>query len=162
MNVAASLAAHGGNHSGIIIVNDSDGVRGVSQSSFKLGEQRCSICTNLISLRAWWLPAASAKRLSSCNMTQSGVSQHIRALEDALGTELFARGRRGVELTPAGQRLLSYCEGIFRLVAEAELAVTDVAGLRAGQLTIGVTPASAPICCPNGCRCLVSVIPTSP
>lgn len=81
-----------------------------------------------------------SKAAEQLHMTQSGVSQHIRALEDALGTELFARGRRGVELTPAGQRLLSYCEGIFRLVAEAELAVTDVAGLRAGQLTIGVTP----------------------
>lgn len=81
-----------------------------------------------------------SKAAEQLHMTQSGVSQHIRALEDALGTELFARGRRGVELTPAGQRLLSYCESIFRIVAEAELAVTDVAGLRAGQLTIGVTP----------------------
>ncbi|WP_299645318.1 LysR family transcriptional regulator [uncultured Chloroflexus sp.] len=81
-----------------------------------------------------------SKAAEQLHMTQSGVSQHIRALEDALGTELFARGRRGVELTAAGQRLLSYCESIFRLVAEAELAVTDVAGLRAGQLTIGVTP----------------------
>ncbi len=81
-----------------------------------------------------------SKAAEQLHMTQSGVSQHIRALEDALGTELFARGRRGVELTPAGQRLLSYCESIFRIVAEAELTVTDVAGLRAGQLTIGVTP----------------------
>ncbi len=81
-----------------------------------------------------------SKAAEQLRMTQSGVSQHIKALEDALGTELFLRGRRGVELTPAGQRLLFYCEGIFRLVAEAELAVTDVAGLRAGQLNIGVTP----------------------
>ncbi|ABY37074.1 MAG: LysR family transcriptional regulator [Chloroflexus sp.] len=81
-----------------------------------------------------------SKAAEQLHMTQSGVSQHIRALEDSLGTELFVRGRRGVELTPAGQRLLAYCEGIFRLVAEAELAVTDVAGLRDGQLTIGVTP----------------------
>ncbi|ACL23001.1 LysR family transcriptional regulator [Chloroflexus aggregans] len=81
-----------------------------------------------------------SKAAEQLHMTQSGVSQHIRALEDSLGTALFVRGRRGVELTPAGQRLLAYCEGIFRLVAEAELAVTDVAGLRNGLLTIGVTP----------------------
>lgn len=81
-----------------------------------------------------------SKAAEQLHMTQSGVSQHIRALEDSLGTELFVRGRRGVELTPAGQRLLAYCEGIFRLVAEAELAVTNVAGLRDGQLLIGVTP----------------------
>ncbi len=73
-------------------------------------------------------------------MTQSGVSQHIKALEDSLGTALFERGRRGVRLTEAGRRLLGYSEAIFRLVAEAELAVTDVAGLREGRLAIGATP----------------------
>ncbi|MFQ3660923.1 MAG: LysR family transcriptional regulator [Chloroflexaceae bacterium] len=73
-------------------------------------------------------------------MTQSGVSQHIKALEDSLGTPLFERGRRGVRLTPAGQQLYDYSEAIFRLVAEAELAVTDVRGLREGRLTIGATP----------------------
>lgn len=73
-------------------------------------------------------------------MTQSGVSQHVKALEDGLGTALFARGRRGVQLTDAGRRLFDYSEAIFRLVAEAELAVTDVAGLREGRLVIGATP----------------------
>lgn len=73
-------------------------------------------------------------------MTQSGVSQHIKALEDGLGTPLFERGRRGVRLTPAGRRLYDYSEAIFRLVAEAELAVTNVRGLREGRLTIGATP----------------------
>lgn len=73
-------------------------------------------------------------------MTQSGVSQHVKALEDGLGTTLFERGRRGVRLTAAGRRLYDYSEAIFRLVGEAELAVTDVSGLRDGQLTIGATP----------------------
>ncbi|MFV9504358.1 MAG: LysR substrate-binding domain-containing protein [Oscillochloridaceae bacterium umkhey_bin13] len=73
-------------------------------------------------------------------MTQSGVSQHVKALEDGLGTPLFERGRRGVRLTVAGRRLYDYSEAIFRLVAEAELAVTDVTGLRQGQLTLGATP----------------------
>lgn len=73
-------------------------------------------------------------------MTQSGVSQHVKALEDGLGTALFTRGRRGVGLTDAGRRLLGYSEAIFRLVAEAELAVTDVTGLREGRLVIGATP----------------------
>lgn len=73
-------------------------------------------------------------------MTQSGVSQHVKALEEGLGTPLFTRGRRGVGLTDAGRRLFDYSEAIFRLVAEAELAVTDVTGLRAGRLAIGATP----------------------
>lgn len=72
-------------------------------------------------------------------MTQAAVSQHMRELESALGTPLFVRGRRGVELTPSGERLAEYAKRIFSLVAEAELAVTDVSNLARGQLTLGAT-----------------------
>lgn len=72
--------------------------------------------------------------------SQPAVSQHIQELEAGLGTRLFVRGRRGVTLTPAGAQLLTYAEAISRLVAEAENAVTDVANLAAGQLTVGATP----------------------
>lgn len=73
-------------------------------------------------------------------MTQSGVSQHVQELEARLGTRLFERKRRGVELTQAGEVLHDYATTILQLVAEAELAVTDVANLREGQLTLGATP----------------------
>jgi DNA-binding transcriptional LysR family regulator len=81
--------------------------------------------------------SAAAERLM---MTQSGVSQHMRELEAGLGARLFVRGRRGVGLTPAGERLLDYTRRLLRLAAEAELAVTDVAHLREGRLAIGATP----------------------
>jgi LysR family transcriptional regulator, low CO2-responsive transcriptional regulator len=73
-------------------------------------------------------------------MSQAGVSQHIKLLEDGLGVPLFERDRRGVRLTAAGQKLFEYTESIFLMVAAAELAVTDVRGLREGSLQIGVTP----------------------
>ena len=73
-------------------------------------------------------------------LSQPAVSQHVHDLEASLGTRLFARGRRGVTLTPAGVQLHDYTQAIFRLVAEAESAVTDVANLAAGQLAIGATP----------------------
>lgn len=41
-------------------------------------------------------------------LTQPGVSQHMQELEAGLGTRLFVRGRRGVTLTPAGERLADY------------------------------------------------------
>ncbi|WP_133650795.1 LysR family transcriptional regulator [Paraburkholderia flava] len=56
----------------------------------------------------------AATRLS---MTQPPLSQAIRALEDTLGVELFARTRRSVELTQVGADLLPE---VRRLLAAAE------------------------------------------
>lgn len=56
----------------------------------------------------------AAARLS---MTQPPLSQAIRALEETLGVELFARTRRSVELTPVGADLLPE---VRRLLAAAQ------------------------------------------
>lgn len=73
-------------------------------------------------------------------MSQPAVSQHIHTLEQQLGATLLERSHQGVTLTAAGQTLLSYAEQILRLVAEAELAVTDVERLAGGQIAVGATP----------------------
>lgn len=73
-------------------------------------------------------------------MSQSGISQHMRDLERSLGVTLFERGRRGVTLTEAGERLLTYADRIFALVAEAEAAVTNVEQLTGGQVSLGASP----------------------
>ena len=38
------------------------------------------------------------------NATQSGISQHVAAVERELGVKLFERSARGVKPTPAGDR----------------------------------------------------------
>jgi len=73
-------------------------------------------------------------------LTQPAVSQHIQDLEAALGARLFDRGRRGVTLTAAGEKLHEYTRSILRLVAEAEGAVTDVTQLAAGEMEVVATP----------------------
>lgn len=73
-------------------------------------------------------------------LTQPAVSQHIQDLEASLGTRLFDRGRRGVMLTPAGETLHDYTRSILRLLAEAEAAVTDVAQLAQGEVSVAATP----------------------
>lgn len=80
---------------------------------------------------------AAAERLL---MTQPAVSQHIHDLEASLGARLLCRGPRGVTLTDEGETLYRYARAIFRLVSEAENAVTDVRNLSAGQITLGATP----------------------
>src|SRR5262245_35721580 len=51
--------------------------------------------------------------------SQSTVSFHVRALEDAVGARLLDRRRRGVRPTPAGRVVASYARRIVTLRAEA-------------------------------------------
>lgn len=53
------------------------------------------------------------------NVTQSAVSQHVRLLEKRLGTAVFARKARGIDLTEAGRRLLPYVSGAMADLATA-------------------------------------------
>jgi len=46
------------------------------------------------------------------NMSLAAASERIRAMEATLGTPLLARGRRGVELTPAGSILLQHARTV--------------------------------------------------
>lgn len=50
--------------------------------------------------------SAAARRLS---LTQTGVTQRIKAVEREAGITLFTRSRSGMRLTPEGQSFLRYC-----------------------------------------------------
>lgn len=66
------------------------------------------------------------------HLTQSAVSQHVRALEERLGAALFVRKARGVALTDAGRRLLPF--------------VSDAVGdLAAGAALFGAPGAAAAV-----------------
>jgi LysR family transcriptional regulator, chromosome initiation inhibitor len=51
-------------------------------------------------------------------LTQTGVTQRLRALENALSTTLFTRSRRGMLLTAEGEALLRYCQASRDLEGE--------------------------------------------
>lgn len=57
---------------------------------------------------------ATAKEL---NLTQSAVSRQIKQLEVFLGKALFHRGRRGVRLTPSGQRYFAIIQPTLKTIA---------------------------------------------
>jgi len=70
------------------------------------------------------------------HLTQTAVTQRIRALERMLRSTLFIRTRRGMLLTPEGEALLRYCHAAKELEGEA-LAKIQGAGLKAEiKLTI--------------------------
>ena len=54
------------------------------------------------------------------NTTQPSLSRQIRDLEDEVGTPLFIRGAKGVELTPAGRVFLDHARV---MLSQAEAAV---------------------------------------
>ena len=56
-------------------------------------------------------------------MTQPGVSQHIKKLEQQLGAALLARYGKSFELTEAGQRLYDYA--LNQAEAETQLRAID-------------------------------------
>lgn len=76
----------------------------------------------------------AAERLS---LTQPTVSQQIATLEKTLGTVLFIRQPRRLELTAAGENLLSYAERILALSAEAVQSTLEVAGRAERTLRLG-------------------------
>lgn len=80
--------------------------------------------------------SAAAERLY---ITQSAVSQQIKELEAGLGQTLFDRGWRGVRLTLSGEILAETAAQVFDLIARAETALTDVAQLTSGRITISAT-----------------------
>jgi DNA-binding transcriptional LysR family regulator len=81
--------------------------------------------------------SAAADALS---YTQSAVSQQVAALEAETGVILIERLPRGVRLTPAGEVLLDYAEGIIARMHAAEAEMAAIAGLRGGQLRMASFP----------------------
>jgi len=63
-------------------------------------------------------------------ISQSAVSSRIKSLEDQLGTPLFIRNRNDIQLTPAGNRLLSHAENILAAWGRAkhDVSIEEEAG----------------------------------
>jgi len=74
------------------------------------------------------------------NATQSGVSQHIRKLEEGLRVKLFGREKGRVEPTPAGDSYYRHCIELLNTHAKAVGAVrSHRAGLQ-GNVVVGLMP----------------------
>ena len=71
-------------------------------------------------------------------LTQPTVSMQIKKLTDALGLALFEHVGRNVEPTEAGLALYKSSREIFETLANLEMTVADLQGLKVGRLRMGV------------------------
>ncbi len=79
-----------------------------------------------------------AQAAAAMGLSQPAVSQQIRNLETALGTDLLDHGKRPMQLTPAGRTYLARTADVLAQLrlAQSELSVMDLTHLT--QLAMGV------------------------
>lgn len=74
-------------------------------------------------------------------VSHAAISRHIKELEEYLGTQLFTRTGRGVELTEPGTRFGALLTPLFDQLADAAREAAAVGDVR--SLTVSVEPAIA-------------------
>jgi LysR family cyn operon transcriptional activator len=77
----------------------------------------------------------AAERL---HVTQPTLSHQIKQLEQMVGTVLFDRSTKEVELTDAGRLFKPYCERVLKEIEASTLAISELEGLMRGTLRMAV------------------------
>jgi LysR family transcriptional activator of nhaA len=96
---------------------------------------------NFKHLRYFWAVAkfgSIARASSQLHVTPQSISSQLAELEEALGTGLFRRVGRGLEITDIGRRIVSYAEEIFGLEDELLAVVRDQGSRTALPFRIGI------------------------
>jgi DNA-binding transcriptional LysR family regulator len=71
-------------------------------------------------------------------LTQPTISMQIKKLAEAVGMPLFEHVGRSVKPTEAGRELYESCRKIFDALANLEMKVSDLQGMRRGRLRVAV------------------------
>jgi LysR family transcriptional regulator, regulator of abg operon len=89
---------------------------------------------------------ATAERLNlshaaeAMSITQPGLSKSMHRLQRELGTKLYHRRGRGIELTESGRALARHVKQMEAQLTEALSEVTGIAGGKFGHARIGAGP----------------------
>lgn len=73
-------------------------------------------------------------------LSQPSLSQAIKRLEDCVGEKLFFRKKTGVNLTPAGQRLLTHTREMIHLWERVKTQAKNSMELIQGRIRLGCHP----------------------
>jgi DNA-binding transcriptional LysR family regulator len=87
--------------------------------------------------------ASFTRAATRVHVAQPGVSAQVRRLESELGQQLLDRSGRSVRLTEVGTAVLPFARAALSAVANARLAVAELAGLVRGQVTVGMVSGCA-------------------
>ena len=77
-------------------------------------------------------------------MSQPPLSNQMKALEEELGTKLFIRGKRQLQLTDAGRLLLLRATQILDMTEKAQHEVMSLEGGMSGTINLGIVEGRAP------------------
>lgn len=73
------------------------------------------------------------------HIVQPALSQSIKVLEEELGTVLFKRSRRGMELTEAGRLFLKSAYGILNQYNRAKEDISEIGNSPKGLVSVAMT-----------------------
>lgn len=90
-----------------------------------------------------------ARAADQLALSQPAVSKTLVELEQLAGARLVVRGRRGAQLTPAGEQLLGHALRVLEAVGDAAQALVPAAATRTPRLRVGALPSVAPALLPQ-------------
>lgn len=79
------------------------------------------------------------KASEELNISQPAVTKHIKNLEDSLGVVLFIRTRKGVVLTPIGQKIFLEIKNVITILDNVENELINYKDNNCGTIRIGVS-----------------------
>jgi LysR family transcriptional regulator, transcriptional activator of nhaA len=97
---------------------------------------------NFKHLRYFWMVARAgsiARASEQLGLTPQSISGQLGEFENTLGTRLFRRVGRGLELTEAGQAILGHADEIFSLGDDILETLRDQSLVRVSPLRIGIS-----------------------
>lgn len=85
----------------------------------------------------------------ACAVTQPALSAQVAHLEELLGVQLFERRRRGIIVTPLGERLIERARAALRQMDDLVETARRGQSPLSGPLRLGVIPTIAPYLLPR-------------
>lgn len=79
------------------------------------------------------------KASEKLNISQPAVTKHIKNLEDSLGVILFNRTRKGVVLTPIGQKIFFEIKNALTILDNVENEIRHYKDNNCGTIRIGIS-----------------------